>query len=173
MRKFIFILTFISVCWSAFGQEGMETHYIKENMVVGDIHMIKGMPCVGYHGNVEFLLNYKYLGKEDAKYILLEIVCEKQRPWWCVEGGNMALVKLLGGSSQSMTITNVNAEMTIDKISFALARDKDFKEQALGITEVIFRTSHGSPELIKILIDEENQKRLHKQYLYILAAAHL
>lgn len=135
--------------------------------------MIKGMPCVGYHGNVEFLLNYKYLGKEDAKYILLEIVCEKQRPWWCVEGGNMALVKLLGGSCQSMTIINVNAEMTIDKISFALAIDKDFKEQALGITEVLFRTSHGSPEQIKILIDEENQIRLHKQYLYILAAAHL
>lgn len=173
MRRFIFILAFISVCWSAFGQEGMETHYIKENIAMGDIHMIEGMPCVGYHGDVKFLLNYKYLGKGDTKYILLEIECEKQRPWWCVENGGTALVKLIGGSCQSMTITGVKAEMTIDRISFALAIGKDFNEQALGVTEVLFRTSHGSPESIKIQIDEENSVRLQKQYLYILAAAHL
>lgn len=173
MRRLILVLAFIAVCWSAFGQEGMEAHYIKENIIAGDIHMITGMQCVGYHGDVKFLLNYKYLGQGEKKYILLEIVCEKQRPWWCVENGNTALVKLHGGSCQSMTIFDVKAEMIIDMISFRLALDKDFNEQALGITEILFRTSHGSPDVIKICLDEENQIRLHKQYLYILAAAHL
>ena len=57
------------------------------------------------------------------------------------------------------------------KVCFAIA--EEFNEQALGITDIMFRTSFGNPANIKIHLDEKCQEHLHKSYLEIMARAGL
>lgn len=135
--------------------------------------MIVGSLCVGYHDGVPYMLNYKFLGKGEEKFLLLEILCEKQKTWWTVNEGNTALIKILGASTQSMTFTEVKTEAVKNKIKLTLATDKDFDAHALGITDILFRTSYGKPESIKIHLDEQSQIHLHKQYMYMMPAANL
>lgn len=173
MRKLILILVPILLCCSAFGQDLKKEHNIAEHYVFGDRQMIVGTPCIGYYDGVPVMLNYKYLGNGGDHYVLIEGVCEKQKTWWSVKEGNTALIKLLGGGVQSMTFTEVKTEALKNKISFVLAIIEDFKPQELGISDILFRTSYGVPESIKIHLDEANQILLHKQYLYIMIAANL
>jgi hypothetical protein len=177
MRKLILILASILfcllACCSAFGQDVMKEHNIAEHLILGDTRIIRGTPCVGHYDGVPVIIKYRYFGQDGGHCVMLECVCEKQKTWWTVNEGNKALVKLLGGSSQSMTFTTVKSEAIKDRISFVLAINEGFDKLALGITDILFRVSYGKPESIKIHLDEQNQMHLHKQYLYIMTAAGL
>ena len=167
MKRFILALALVIVSVSASAQ------YIKENELLGDIHRIIGTPCMIYHEGQPFMLNYKYLGKEDTKYMLLEIVCGNQKTWWTVNDGGTGIVKILGGGFQNMTITGFDFDMNKNIMKLSLVIYEDFQKQALGITDVLFRTSSGEPSAFKIHLDEKCQEHLHKSYLEIMAMAGL
>lgn len=167
MQRLILVLAFITVCWSASAQ------YIKEDFELAGVRSITGMPCIQNQDYQQYLINYKYLAKEGTKYMLLELVCLRQDSAWIVSGGSSALIKLLGGGLQSMTATDseFGSDKSTIKVAFALA--EDFDKQGLGITDIMFRTSFGSPANIKIHLDEKCQEHLHKSYLEIMARAGL
>ena len=168
MKRFILALALVLACVSASAQ------YIKEDITLeGGRRKIVGMPCIQNQGFQQYMINYKYLAKGDTRYILLEIVCLGQETVWNVTDGSTALIKLLGGGMQSMTATASefgNSTSTI-KVSFTIW--EDFNKQSLGITDIMFRTSFGSPENIKIHLDEKCQEHLQKSYLEIMARAGL
>ena len=146
MRRLILILAFIAICWSASAQ------YIKEDFELAGVRSITGLPCIQNQDYQQYMINYKYLAKEGTKYMLLELVCLRQDSAWIVSGGSSALIKLLGGGLQSMTAT-----------------DSEFGSD----TDIMFRTSFGSPANIKIHLDEKCQEHLQKSYLEIMARAGL
>ena len=167
MRRLILFLAFIAVCWSASAQ------YIKEDFELAGIRSITGTPCIQNQDYQQYMINYKYLAKEGTEYMLLELVCLRQDSAWMVSGGSSALIKLLGGGLQSMTATDseFGPDKTTIKVTFAVA--EDFDKQGLGITDIMFRTSFGSPANIKIHLDEKCQEHLQKSYLEIMARAGL
>jgi hypothetical protein len=69
------------------------------------------------------------------------------------------------------TDSEFGSDKSIIKVAFAIA--EDFDKQALGITDIICRTSFGSPANIKIHLDEKCQEHLQRSYLEIMARAGL
>lgn len=168
MRRLILVLASILLCLSVSAQ------YIKEDVKLeGNRRMIVGTSCIQNQDFQQYMINYKYLAKEGTKYMILELVCLGQDSAWSVTDGSSALVKILGGGMQSMTATACefgNSTSTV-KVKFAIA--EDFDKQSLGITDIMFRTSFGSPANIKIHLDEKCQEHLQKSYLEIMARAGL
>lgn len=167
MKRLISFCAMLLLCVAASAQ------YIKEDINMAGLRSITGTPCIQNQGFQQYMINYKYLSKEDTKYVLLELVCLGQDSAWSVSGGSSALIKILGGGVQSMTATASefgNSTSTV-KVAFAIA--EDFEKQQLGITDIMFRTSFGSPENIKIHLDEKCQEHLQKSYLEIMVRAGL
>ena len=168
MKRFILILASIFLCWSVSAQ------YIKEDFNINVVRSITGMPCIQNQGDQQYMINYKFLSRDNTKYMILELVCLRQDSVWSVIGGSSALIKLLGGGMQSMTATDsefIRNNSSSIKVCFAIA--EEFNKQALGITDIMFRTSFGSPANIKIHLDEKCQEHLQKSYLEIMARAGL
>lgn len=163
MKRILTFLLASVLCHAAFAQT-----YIKNDLKLKDKHVIVCEPCIQNQGEQQYAIWYNYMENTDIKIVTLEMLCSKQESWWTVAQDTRCIVKFAPGGFHTIDTILSEIKSYSDNIIYISFYVKDYEKHLDGISEIMFRTTTGSPASIKITIDEKCREHLQKSLAELL-----